>query len=273
MDVRSTFPPSGSATVRSTFRPKCSDIAWQKQLRDKYLEEDAPPVDLDLKKATVRKISRRLAQQVIYQYEWLGTMAGTDTHYGIFFPGLDDGLEYCAGVCCVGTNGAGSAGIDRHHEFGIQPGELATLARGACVHWAPVGTNSKLVSWTCKLLAKDVPHTKIILAYADPDAGEIGQIYQACNWYHVGKTKGNFQMISPEGRIMDRKCVGDYAKKMGVDYRTARLRMLEVGWTQQPVSRKCKYAQIIDKSDKALKAHIEAMSLPYPKRKADSLTQ
>lgn len=71
---------------RLTFRDKCPDVCWQKQLRDKYLAEGIPPVpNLDVKRAVVRPVSRHLAEQTIYKYEWLGTMAATSLHYGIFF--------------------------------------------------------------------------------------------------------------------------------------------------------------------------------------------
>jgi hypothetical protein len=40
---------------RLTFRDKCSGVAWQKQLRDHYIDEGMPNVPhLDLKRAIVR---------------------------------------------------------------------------------------------------------------------------------------------------------------------------------------------------------------------------
>jgi hypothetical protein len=114
---------------RSTFRDVCADVAWQKQLRDRYMVEGVPPVEnLDVKRAVVRGVSRRLAEHVILKYEWLGTMARSAEHFGIFFG------DYCAGVCCVCLNGVGTAGTSSNQEFGIERKDLATLARGACVH-------------------------------------------------------------------------------------------------------------------------------------------
>lgn len=130
---------------RLTFRDPAQEVAWQKQLRDRYLGEGIPPVPhLDLKRAEVRLVKRKLAEQIILKYEWLGTLPSGCTHFfGIFF-----GM-YCAGVTCISV-GSGGANIYAHKEFRISRHELAYLARGANVHWSPKGANSKLVSISCK---------------------------------------------------------------------------------------------------------------------------
>ena len=89
--------------------------------------------------------------------------ASSSLHYGIFF-----GNE-CGGVCCVAINGTGTAGPFIANQFGIERKHLTILVRGACVHWAPTGANSKLVSWTARLVAKE--GAKIMLAFSDDDAG------------------------------------------------------------------------------------------------------
>ncbi len=163
---------------------------------------------LDVKRAEVRPVSWRLAEQIILKYEWLGTMGRTSMHFGIFFG------SYCAGVCCVATS-AGLAGMYVHREFGIEASELLALARGACVHWAPSGTNSKLVSWTCRLLSKE-KRGKIVIAYSDTDAGEIGTIYQACNWVYIGRGAAVAQYVAPNGRIYDQKIVYNTRRQHGL---------------------------------------------------------
>lgn len=249
---------------RLTFRDKAGTVCWQKQLRDKYLSEGTPPVPhLDVKRAEVRRVSRRLAQQIIYKYEWLGTMAPTTYHYGIFFG------AYCAGVCCVGLSSA-TAGKDKHHEFGLnRPDELLTLARGACVHWAPTGANSKLVAWACRLLSRD-GLGKALIAYSDAEAGEIGTIYQACGWVYIGKTKliGEAEIVSPGGRVFNRKFVGNHAQRRAVTFSQMRCALLDGGWRFQSNNQKHKYVAILDKSDRALIARVERMRQPYPKRAA-----
>ena len=244
---------------RLTFRNKQSEICWQKLKRDSYNDEGVPPVPhLDVKKAEVRKVTRRMAEQIIFKYEWLGTMANTGHHYGIFFG------DYCAGVCCVAIGGGG-ANLNAHKEFCVARDELAYLGRGACVHWAPKGTNSKLISWMCRLLGNDTK-AKIIIAYSDTDAGEIGTVYQACNWVCIGKGASTRQWVAPNGRIYDQKLPYDLKRKRGATRAFWVKQLKSEGWKEQPSNPKHKYVYIIDKNDNQLVEKIELKRQPYPKR-------
>lgn len=246
---------------RLTFRNAAGDVAWQKQLRDHYEAEGVPPVPhLDVRRAMVRPVSRKLAEQIILKYEWLGAMAQTGYHYGIFYG------AHCAGVCCVAA-GSATGGVNSHLEWNVARDELAVLARGACVHWSPSGTNSKLVSWTCKLLAKDTK-AKLVIAYSDTDAGEIGTIYQACNWVCVGRGASTTQWIAPNGRVFDQKLPYDLRRKDSFKRgRSAYVRELRgAGWREQLSNPKYRYVYVLDKSDKALTALVESKRQPYPKR-------
>jgi hypothetical protein len=248
---------------RLTFRDKV-DVCWQKQLRDQHNAEGVPPVPhLDIKRAIVRPVSRELAKQIIYKYEWLGTMASTSLHYGIFF-----GM-YCAGVCCVAVNGVGTAGPYVGDRFKVERNKVATLARGACVHWSPIGSNTKLVSWACKLVARET-ESKIIIAYSDSDAGEVGTIYQACNWVYTGLTTGvsrpDMNIVSPSGRVLNRRSLGSMSKYTSGNIKTLRERLKNEGWTEQSSNPKHRYVYVLDKSDRALVDRVERMRQPYPKR-------
>lgn len=247
---------------RSTFRESRNDIAWQKQLRDRYLSEGVPAdvPHLDIGRAIVRAVSRKLAEQVILKYEWLGTMSATKYHYGIFFG------EYCAGVTCVGCSEC-TGGANNHELYKVEPKDFLILARGANVHWSPVGANSRLVAWTCKLLAKE-KRGKILIAYSDTDAGEIGTIYQACNWSYIGVGASTEQWIAPNGRIYDAKHPSNIRARQGNKHpRSTYVKMLlDAGWTTQKTNPKHRYVYILDKTDKALIDRIENMRKPYPKR-------
>lgn len=243
---------------RSTFRSACEGVAWQKQLRDRYLAEGVPPVPhLDVKRAEVRPVSRRLAAQVILKYEWLGTMAQTRWHFGIFFG------PFCAGVCCVGRNCTG--GAMSHELFKIASHELLVLARGACVHWAPPGTNSRLVSWTCRLLER-ARLGKILIAYSDTDAGEIGTIYQACNWTCIGRGASTRQWVAPNGRSFDQMRPRDLARDKGGTRMQWVHALRAAGWREQPSNPKHRYVYVLDRTDRALVERVERMRQPYPKR-------
>lgn len=248
---------------RSTFRDAAGDVAWQRQLRDRHMAEGVPPVPhLDVKRAMVRPVSRRIAEQIILKYEWLGAMSAQTTHhYGLFFG------AYCAGVCCVGVRSGG--GINSHREFGITGAQMGVLARGACVHWAPPGANSKLIAWTCRLLARDT-RLKILVAYSDTDAGEIGTVYQACNWVYIGRGKSTTQFVAPNGRIYDQKIVYDIRFNSGtlkaISWTAQRNALLSAGWHEQQSNPKHRYVSVLDKTDTALVDRVERMRQPYPKR-------
>lgn len=201
-----------------------------------------------------------MAAQVILKYEWLGTMAGTGRHYGIFFG------PWCAGVTCVAVGG-GTGGVNSHKPFGIARHELGVLARGACVHWAPPGANSKLVGWTCRLL-RDTD-CRLLLAYSDSDAGEIGTIYQACNWTYIGKGAATLQWVSPAGRIMDQKLPYDMKRRYGGTRRDFARRLRAEGWTEQLSNPKGRYVYVIDKADRTLADRVEGMRQAYPKRASE----
>lgn len=215
---------------------------------------------LDVGRAQVRPVGRHLAEQIILKYEWLGTMAKTGYHYGLFFG------SYCAGVCCVAVGG-GTAGVNAHKPFGIESGEMATLARGACVHWAPPGANSKLVAWTCRLLARDTK-ARLVIAYSDTDAGEIGTIYQACNWTYIGPGASTRQWIAPNGRVYDQKLPYNLKCRYGGTRAQAVEVLRRAGWREQDSNPKHRYVMVLRREDRMLLRRVQAMALPYPKRAA-----
>jgi hypothetical protein len=211
----------------------------------------------------VEPITRDEARRVILKYEWLGSMASTSLHYGIMFG------PYLGGVTCVGVNGSGTGGPYVQAQYGLTKPELAILARGACVSWAPPGTNSKLVSWTARRVAVDYPPTRLIVAYADVDAGEIGTIYQACNWFYVGQSDAaGVSIRSPEGRVVSFRAYSAVAARNNTNWATARQRMLSEGWTEIRCTPKHKYIRPVRsrREDPEMWALAEARSLPYPKR-------
>ena len=269
-----TVTGGADSRTRHTFRPiVAGGAAWQKQLRDRYADEPAPDVDLDLRSAVIRPISRKLAEQVILRYEWLGTLPPVQRYYGLFFG------AYLAGATCVAV-GNGTAGAFTARQYGLERTALATLTRGACVHWAPPGANSKLVAWTVRLLARDDPGARLMVAYADSEAGEIGTIYQACGWSYLGPGSTVIEYVSPSGKVYNTRALGPTSRDRGKTVsrgwaplvgpnrtRRAEEALLEAGWRKQRSNPKLRYAVVLrPKTDVELASRIAAMALPYPKR-------
>lgn len=247
---------------RSTYRERAGKKCYQRQVRERYEGEGEPPVPhKDVGKARVKRVGRDVAEQIIMKYEWLGTLPSGITHfYGIFFG------PYCAGVTCLGV-GAGGANINACKEWDLTQDELAYLARGACVHWAPPNTNSKLISWTCRLVAEQ-SSARLAIAYADTDAGEIGTVYQAANWTCVGFGSSTRQWIAPNGRIYDQKLPSNLRARDGKKYpRQAYVRKLKkAGYERQRSNPKIRYVKILSDNDPSLEALVREKATEYPKR-------
>jgi len=70
--------------------------------------------------------------------------------------------------------------------FGLDQTEACELTRVALrEHEAPV---TQILSVSRKLITDQHPGIRVIISYADPDQGHKGTIYQADNWYYLGKT-------------------------------------------------------------------------------------
>lgn len=137
-------------------------------------------VDVDIKKAQLKEIDFITAAAIIEEYEYLGTMAAGPRHaYGIYFEGN------CAGVILFTTVNPASVA-----QSIIKPPydeKVIQLSRGACVHWAHPHSASKLISYGLRQI--EAEGWRIVVAYADPKAGEIGTVYQATNWLYCGRTE------------------------------------------------------------------------------------
>lgn len=125
---------------------------------------------------------------MILRYEWLGSMPRViSSCWGLFFRGEMGGALVFAEK--PGANLTTSRG-------GLVPSDALYLARGACAHWTPKNSASWFISAVCRQMG-DVS----VLAYADPAAGEIGQIYRALNWYYLGPSSGGPAAWLVDGKL------------------------------------------------------------------------
>lgn len=157
-----------------------------------------------IKDAVCKEITYQQAKRIILEYEWLGTMGTTQIHYGIYFNGV------LSGAVCFGyfqaMHGYASYVGEKYAKQGIQ------LSRGACAWWAHEHAASKLIGYGLRQVAKR--GYKYCIAFSDPDAGEIGTVYQATNWLYLGKLNNkHWDMYYKTGKLYmnDR----DIFKKLG----------------------------------------------------------
>ena len=221
-------------------------------------------LDTSLPNAVVRQITYQTAKPFILEYEWLGNMGTTEHAIGLF---CDEAL---AGVACFGRTG----GTHTNQAVGGDYADMVTsLVRGACAHWADPHAASFLISRACKLMGNYGRH--IFVAYADTEAGEIGTVYQSCNWIYTGQTTASEQMRCPDGTIKDSRLVSAYTRdRKGGTLRYKRSRkeqkqiLIDSGYTFFLGHPKHRYVGVY--GTPALKRQlldsIPVRSLPYPKR-------
>jgi hypothetical protein len=185
MEERVVHQPSGGGSI-PTSPLQLSQKAHQRLIREHHalepdtLVEQKTALAASMKNARVREIDRKTAAGIILKYEWLGNMGTTDCAFGLYFG------DHLAGAVCFGrTAGTRTAESVCGKEYAHV---VKTLNRGACVHWAHEHSASFLIARACKLMTKKGFH--IFVAYSDPEAGEVGTVYQACGWNHCGTVAG-----------------------------------------------------------------------------------
>lgn len=146
----------------------------------------------DIKKAVCKEISKEEAKKIILKYEWLGTMGMTHTHFGIYFE------DVLAGAISFGwfqaLRGYPTYVGEKYGRQGTQ------LTRGACAWWSHQHSGSKLIAYGLKEMAKR--DNKFAIAFSDPDAGEIGTLYQATNWHYLGTVpKKHWDLYYKNGKL------------------------------------------------------------------------
>lgn len=132
----------------------------------------------NIEEAIIKPISYNTAKIIIEEYEWLGCMPSIVKYcFGIYYNNV------CAGVTVFSPEYSENLG---HWDKYGYTGRMLLLSRGVCVHWAHEHSASKLIMESIKQLPKKYD---VITATIDHNAGEIGTIYQACNFYYVGSMR------------------------------------------------------------------------------------
>lgn len=220
------------------------------------------PTNPDIRQAELMKIDYQTAKVIIEEYEWLGTMGTTKYHYGIYFEGV------LAGVVCFGhfqaPVGYSNYVGEKYANQGIQ------LSRGACVHWSHPHSASKLIGYGLRKMSEE--GYKYVIAFSDEDAGEIGTVYQATNWFYLGKRANS----SADYKIVFKKTgkvfcdTRDLVRKLGFrGLEKARKyvdshKHLEIVM----IKPKARYIRLIGnrRENKQMMEHLKDKILPYPKR-------
>ena len=238
-------------------------VCHQRKIRDDLMASDPRPVRQTLDGCGVIPITRAQAESVILTYEWLGTMPKVGrAYYGLV---CDDELH---GVACFGE-GMGTNAKNLCGEANAS--KAIALERGACVHYAHPHAASFLIANACKQAAED-HGWRIFYAYSDAEAGEIGTVYQACNWLYIGTGVGRgkgatwrYNYFDPTGEQYTSRRWRAHKSRVGLIWEAAEA----AGWTRVRHMDKGRYLNFYggDKREcAALRKSLKYTTLPYPKR-------
>jgi hypothetical protein len=159
---------------------------------------------------------KKEATEFIKRYEWLGTIGSFPTHW---FTARYKGI--LGGVIIMGMPNAFSKLL------GDETKNLERLiARGASASWCPFNLGSKFLMWAMKWMVENTRY-RLFTCYSDPQANEIGSIYQGLNFFYLGQGSGTtvrcVNPYNPDKIVTDRafrarSFYKRYAKDLGIEW-------------------------------------------------------
>lgn len=201
------------------------DHCWQYDIRVNNRKRDLEEVGLieeDVSSLRTSDFSFRpletkgekaTATEFIKRHEWLGTISLYTTHwFGCFYG------DTLAGVMLFNMPNAFSKLLGENTK------QLERLiSRGACISWSPKNLASYFLSWSIKWMVQNTQY-RLFTAYSDPEARELGTVYQASNFYYLGQKSGTTKRyINPyTGKYVSdrffrvRSAYKKYAKELGI---------------------------------------------------------
>lgn len=234
------------------------EICWQyKKKKAIEIKENGNSPKIDLNKFEIKPINYKSAKEFIMEYEWVGNMGTSKYCFGLLFNNI------LASVVCYGPSVAPSK---YSKTFGLENvNHLLQLCRGASTYWAPKWAPSKLITQSLKQLYKELG-ILVVVAYADPIAGEIGTIYQACNALYIGETvRGGGKKYIINGHTYDPRKAHKKFGSLIPDH----LSTIDPNYSTIPIFRKHRYIFLLGskKEKKQIFERIRHLVKPHPKRK------
>jgi predicted nucleic acid-binding Zn ribbon protein len=220
----------------------------QRIKRDEEARANPRPQDATLD-YRIEAIGKREAADFIKRYEYLGTTGHAFARYG-----ARNVKGELAAVALFGTPTKLLAGV-------------VVLERGACASWAHPHCASWFIPRAVAMAARD-HGWRVFHVYADPACGEIGTVYQACNWFYTGQTPGRLIDGAPRARDYFRSPDGRRVISDRSFYREGHT-IEDVGpgkWRRVPRIAKHRYVWF-EGSKSERRAFLRGLQvLPYPKR-------
>lgn len=220
--------------VHERFKEYAEDHCWQYEIRKQNLITDLEEAGLTDGEAEALNISDfdfefvpkedketcREIKEFIKRHEWLGKMPIWATHR---FTARLKKNGILAGVVVMSTPNTFSNLLGRENK-----NKEKLIARGASISWAPKNMGSWIIMNSIRWMVANTEF-RYFTAYSDPEAKELGTIYQACNFIYLGQKFGTGKQyldpanpsrgwFGPSG-FSDRSQIVRYAKKLGIEWK------------------------------------------------------
>ena len=247
--------------------------AYQYKMRQAYAEEEAEfpywkDYDLSIASSAVKEVDYLTAKRIIDKYEWLGCMPVCVRHcYGLFFPSKAGNGWLLGGVTVFSQEYAENTGVWDKYGY---TGKIILLSRGVNLHFCPKNANSHLIMESIKMLPKKY---EVVTCTVDNLAGEVGTIYQSCNFVYVGVMRKGKERT---GCVINGKLYGSRAlrQKYGTQSKEAIQRMNpEAKFIKQKSKGKYFYFRGDRKTRKVNFEQIKHLVKPYPKREKGKMNE
>ena len=227
--------------VYDRFKDYKKNHCWQYEIRQQNLRKDLKEAELtkeeynslrieDFEFSYVDKTNKEQCDEIkqfIERHEWLGKLPIWLTHRFTARHKKNDAL---AGVIIMATPNSFSNILGEENK-----NKEKLISRGACISWAPKNLASWLITKSIKYMVKNTEF-RAFSAYSDPEAKELGTIYQACNFIYLGQKFGaGSQYLDPDNPkrgwfgssgFADRSQIVRYAKKLEIEWQPEWYKMM-----------------------------------------------
>jgi hypothetical protein len=225
------------------------DKCWQGHLREVNYERDLKDASLTPEEAESLRTSDfefeyipktdkakcRQLVQFIERHEWLGKMPTWLTHRFAWYLNVPGKPRVLSGVIVMATPNAFSNILGAENK-----NKEKLIARGACISFGPKNLGSHIIMDAIKWMVKNTEF-RFFTAYSDPDAKELGTIYQACSFTYLGQTSGTKNQYFVPGKgwkgdkaFTERSEYVRHAKNLGIEFLPEWRKKGKVNWKNIP---------------------------------------
>ena len=240
---------TGYIPPHERFEKYTGEKCWQGHIRDINREQDLKDANLteeeaaalrvdDFEFAYVPKEDVAVCRQIakfIERHEWLGKPAIWTTHRFIVTLNVPGKPKMLSGVIMMATPNAFSNLLGKENRD-----KEKLLARGACISFGPKNLGSHLIMKSVKWMVQNTEF-RYFTAYSDPDAREIGTLYQAASWIYLGQSSGTkYQYFVPgkgwkgDKAFTERSEYVRHAKDLGIEFLPEWRKKGKVNWKNIP---------------------------------------